>query len=262
MKRILAIITALTVIFSSTACTHINYKGKRLRGSGNLITKMIDVPDYRAITAERTTEVIITDTPSDKIYIKADDNVMPYVVITARNGLLKVTIDPAYNQLESCTVEVRIPDSGKIEALETHSSADIKTTGLVKASDLKLEAHSSGEIEGRFQADKCTIEAHSSADIDIALEAVDVAVEAHSSADVELEGSARTCRASLHSAADLKAARFVVEQYDIQAASAADASINCTGLLKASASSAASIVYTGDCRVDSTTSSAGSIRKR
>lgn len=262
MKRILVIITALAVTFSSVACVNVGKSTRKLSGSGNLITKTIDLPDYTSIVAGRIVDVVITNTSSDKIYIQADDNVMDYVVITSRNGELKCTIDPKINSIQSCKVEIRIPNNGKITRLEANASADITTTGIVTCKDLSIEAHSSADIEGRFRAGKCSIEAHSSADVDIELEADDVTVEAHSSAKVELRGSARSCNASLHSAADFEALRFAVENYEISASSAAAAEVNCSGLLKATASSAGSIEYTGDCRVESQTSSAGSVSKK
>lgn len=262
MKRTLALVAALAAVCTAVACTNINFSKKTLRGSGHIVTKNIALPDYHTVRAERSVDAVIVAGGTDKITVRADDNVMDYVVITARDGVLKLTLDPAINSFSNITVEVRIPDNGRIRKLEAHSSADIKAETLISADELLLEAHSSGDIEGRFRAAKCYVEAHSSADVDIDLEATDALVEAHSSADVTLRGSARTCKAEVHSSGEIDAEHFIVEEYVADAASSGKADIYCTGTLRASASSAGKIRYAGDCRVEAHTSSAGSVSKK
>ncbi|MEG1622495.1 MAG: head GIN domain-containing protein [Alistipes sp.] len=265
MKKTLAILVALGFALQFSACTSQGFQGSQgshqmIKGSKNLITKTIAVPDFSAIQAHQCIQVIIADSLTDRITVKADDNIMDYVVITATNGILDLSIAPKINGLNNVTIEVTVPNNGHINRLEAHSSAGIIAQSLITAPNFEMVSHSSASIKGRFKTTSCSMESHSSSEIDVELNTDKAFINLQSSAEIDINGSARYCKADLSSSSELNAKNFRVENYQITTSSSADADINCTTKLVANASSSSSITYTGGCsQIEFSKSSAASI---
>lgn len=89
MKRILLIAVLLGTMITATtyfvciAAPSVLF-GKGIKGSGNIVTRTIDAPDFDRVDAARAVKVVITDKATDKITIQADDNIMEYVVVGPR----------------------------------------------------------------------------------------------------------------------------------------------------------------------------------
>ena len=65
-----------------------NWGLKKLTGSGKIIEKETTISKYSQIAVCRAVNVIIEDRTDNKVVIKADDNVMEYVVCKVENGKL------------------------------------------------------------------------------------------------------------------------------------------------------------------------------
>ena len=247
MKRILLIAVLLgamitvTTYFVCIAAPSVLF-GKGIKGSGNLITRTIEAPDFDRVEAARAVKVVITDKATDKITIEADDNILDYVVVEAKGGCLTATIDKKINNVSNTNVTITIPANGHIRALDASSASKI-----------------SGDVV--LSADKFSIDASSAAKINVSVKAASCSIEASSAAKITLKGSAAKCSIEMSSASKLSAADFVVTDCSVETSSAAKASINCTGQLNAEASSGSSISYSGDCQASINKSSGGSVRR-
>ena len=130
MKRILIVLFACllagAVLFGIAGITATNlFASGGLRGSGNIVTKRIEAPDFAAIDASRAVKVIVTDALTDEIVIEADDNVMEKVLVESRRGTLFVGIDKSVRRISDYSVTVRVPANGQIRALDASSAAKI-----------------------------------------------------------------------------------------------------------------------------------------
>ena len=123
MKRILLIAVLLGTMITATtyfvciAAPSVLF-GKGIKGSGNIVTRTIDAPDFDRVDAARAVKVVITDKATDKITIQADDNIMEYVVVEAKGGRLTATIDKSVNNVSNADVTVTVPANGRIRALD------------------------------------------------------------------------------------------------------------------------------------------------
>lgn len=94
MKRILLIAVLLGTMITATtyfvciAAPSVLF-GKGIKGSGNIVTRTIDAPDFDRVDAARAVKVVITGKATGKITIEADDNIMEYVVSRPEKGLQK-----------------------------------------------------------------------------------------------------------------------------------------------------------------------------
>ena len=248
MKRILLIAVLLGTMITATtyfvciAAPSVLF-GKGIKGSGNIVTRTIDAPDFDRVDAARAVKVVITGKATGKITIEADDNIMEYVVVEAKGGRLTATIDKSVNNVSNADVTVTVPANGRIRALDASSAARI-------TSDVTLTA------------DKFSIDASSAARIDAAVKSTSCTVAASSASNITLKGSADKCSIDMSSAAKLSAAEFTVADCSVDTSSAAKATVNCTDKLRAEASSGSSIRYTGDCQTSISKSSGGSVSRK
>lgn len=287
MKKFLWIITTLAVVAAaclvSITCFAKPLLGKHvIKASGNIITKEIPVPEFDAINTSRAVKVILTE-QGDKIRIDADDNLMEWVVVEPEEGELQVTINRDIKSINNAHITVTIPVQGRtLRALRASSAAEIRGKEVeLKGADLLVKASSAAEIETSVKAGSCSIDASSAADIDLTIKASSCSIEASSAAEVRADIKTKSCTASASSAAEITlkglteyfesgsssagevdASELTAQRADVTASSGSKTSVNCTDSLKAHASSGAGIRYTGDCRVDATKSSGGSIRNK
>lgn len=267
MKRILLIAVLLGTMITATtyfvciAAPSVLF-GKGIKGSGNIVTRTIDAPDFDRVDAARAVKVVITDKVTDKITVVADDNIMEYVVVEAKGGRLTATIDKSVNNVSNADVTVTVPANGHIRALDASSASRITSDAVLTADKFSIDASSAAKINVAVKSTSCTVAASSAADIDATIETGNCSVEASSASKISLKGSAAKCSIEMSSASKLSAADFVVADCSVDTSSAAKATVNCTGKLRADASSGSSIRYTGDCETSISKSSGGSVSRK
>ena len=264
----------------------INGRGdQRLRGSGNIITESRIVPaDYHTVVTSRAVKVTLENREGTTAIIRADDNVMPYIKIENKNGVLKIKIDDEIRTINSMTAEVRLPKSTNISSLEATSASHIDVDYTIQSAKLYAEASSAADINiSKADVTHCNIHASSAAKVTGAIKATECNINAISAANAKVQILANTCYADASSAADITLAGEAGTLYlkassaaDINALStkalvstSADASsganikVNAGKALTADASSGGTVAYKSDhdVNIHIKKSSGGSVRK-
>lgn len=210
MKRILivlfACLLAAGVLFGIAGITATNlFASGGLRGSGNIVTKRIEAPDFAAIDASRAVKVIVTDALTDEIVIEADDNVMEKVLVESRRGTLFVGIDKSVRRISDHSVTVRVPANGEIRALDASSAAQIICETALEAYEFLIDVSSAAQIEVALKATQCRIDVSSAGELVAALEADSCTADLSSAAKARLSGRSRWCEVDVSSAANFDA---------------------------------------------------------
>ena len=250
--------TLCSVCFASTL------QGKRvIKGNSHIVTKEIPVPEFDAISVSRAIRVILTE-QGDQIRIDANDNLMEWVVVQAEARELRITIDPEIKQVRNVKVTVTVPVGNRtLRLLKASSAAEIQGKEVeIKTSALRVKASSAAEIQTSVKAQSCDIDASSAATVRAEVKAQSCTAGTSSAADIVLKGGTILFEGSSSSAGKINAAELVSTRADVQASSGSDITVTCSEELRARASSGASVRYGGDCRVETTKSSGGSIRKK
>ncbi len=225
----------------SLGSCNVSLNEKRLHGEGEIISKTIPAPEFTAVEVHRTAEVKFVEEPKGQITVSTHQNVMPYVVVTCKSGVLKITIDPAINSTEDIDLKVTVPADGAIERIAVSSAAQVETNGLKVDNALQLQGTSAGTIKGSVKAQSIGINASSAAKVDLEVETNELRANASSAARIALQGTARRIQAQASSSAKIDAKMLAAEEGDIEASSAARIDVRCSKMLKAQSSSAATI---------------------
>ena len=246
-------IWAIAIILGATNCaaTHVSNSvvigneaaaGVRIKGSGVIISKIESISNnYSSIRASRGVKVIMTDTESKVTKIEADDNVMPYVRVYVKDGVLNVHIDNEVKTISNCTVRVTVPANNRISSINAVSAAEVSIQTSLSCGELEINGSSAGEVNFTkpFKADELSLNATSAAEIKFTkAQAKELDVETSSAA--EINGT------------------FNVEECDLSATSAAKIDIELLAVdCYAEASSAAIIKLSGECATMEAEASSG-----
>ena len=256
----------------------------RITGSGNIITRRVNIADFSRIETSRAVHLVVEKRSGREAIIEADDNIMPYVIVEVDGGCLTVSIDNEIKSLNDVTVKVTVPSDGNISAISASSAskvtvqAEIKTPKLmldassaaninITKSDVgtcSIDASSAANVEGAIKADNCVIDMSSASDVNVALLAVKCDVTATSAASATLSGEAGDIEITVSSAAKVDAMDLNARNADVSASSGGSIKIACMKSIDASASSGGSVKYAAKGDLDPElrhTSSGGSVKK-
>lgn len=256
----------------------------RITGSGNIITRSVNIADFSRIETSRAVHLVVEKRSGREAIIEADDNIMPYVIVEVDGGCLNVGIDDDIKSLNNVTVKVTVPSDGNISAISASSASrvtvetEIKTPKLmldassaaninITKSDVgtcSIDASSAANVEGAIKADNCVIDMSSASDVNVALLAVKCDVTATSAASATLSGEAGDIEITVSSAAKVDAMDLNARNADVSASSGGSIKITCMKSIDANASSGGSVKYAAKGDLDSElkhTSSGGSVKK-
>lgn len=256
----------------------------RITGSGNIITRRVNIADFSRIETSRAVHLVVEKRSGREAIIEADDNIMPYVIVEVDGGCLNVGIDDDIKSLNNVTVKVTVPSDGNISAISASSASRVTVETEIKSPKLMLDASSAANInitksdvgtcsidassaanvEGAIKADNCVIDMSSASDVNVALLAVKCDVTATSAASATLSGEAGDIEITVSSAAKVDAMDLNARNADVSASSGGSIKITCMKSIDASASSGGSVKYAAKGDLDSElkhTSSGGSVRK-
>lgn len=256
----------------------------RITGSGNIITRSVNIADFSRIETSRAVHLVVEKRSGREAIIEADDNIMPYVIVEVDGGCLNVGIDDDIKSLNDVTVKVTVPSDGNISAISASSASRVTVETEIKSPKLMLDASSAANInitksdvgtcsidassaanvEGAIKADNCIIDMSSASDVNVALLAVKCDVTATSAASATLSGEAGDIEITVSSAAKVDAMDLNARNADVSASSGGSIKITCMKSIDASASSGGSVKYAAKGDLDSElkhTSSGGSVKK-
>ena len=229
----------------------------RITGSGNIITRSVNIADFSRIETSRAVHLVVEKRSDREAIIEADDNIMPYVIVEVDGGCLNVGIDDDIKSLNNVTVKVTVPSDGNISAISASSASRVTVETEIKSPKLMLDASSAANInitksdvgtcsidassaanvEGAIKADNCVIDMSSASDVNVALLAVKCDVTATSAASATLSGEAGDIEITVSSAAKVDAMDLNARNADVSASSGGSIKITCMKSIDASASS-------------------------
>lgn len=275
---LIGLMTALLMVVAGTT----EAAPKRIKGSGNIVTKTVEVGEFNGITVSRAIDVKLVEGQEGTVVISADDNLIEWVRATISRDALHLTIDDDIRTISDIHVTITVPTDGKLGFLKAMSAAEIQSDVRIVKKEVEIKASSSAEVKADIIAEHCTIEtssageykgevksnlchanASSSAEIEMTLTTQKCYLNASSAAEIAVKGAALGATLNASSAADIQGEHFAVKRCHADASSAGEIAISCLEEFKGNASSAGDIRVYGECKNFSrSTSSGGSITKK
>ncbi|WP_116106476.1 head GIN domain-containing protein [Lewinella sp. IMCC34191] len=216
--------------------------GDRVKGNGDVVTRSRNIDGFTGVKTCCSFKVEVAEGNFD-VRVEAESNLLEFIETEVRGRTLhiKYTEDANFKSTEPIVVYVRLP---RLESIDASSSSRVTGTTPFTGDDLDLDVSSSANIEVEFSGDHVELDASSSGRIDV-------------------KGSARRVTADASSASRIDAGDLRADEADADVSSAANISVHAEKRLRADASSAGSISYSGSpSDIHTDTSSAGKVRGR
>ena len=238
--------------------------------------------NFNEINASKAIRVTVEERTTGNIIVRAPQSVMPYVSLTVKDNTLHATLLPGapVSRNSNIVADVYVPYNGQINEITTRSAARVIVKPTITCNELDLEAESASVIEVTAAAKEVSIEASGASHIkaEVATDELDgefsgasaITLSGHvTDADIEVSG-ASTLRADKLRASELEIecsgaskAYALGVNCTTKASGASHINVECLAQLNATASGASSIVYSGDCVLNTISNTgASSIRKK
>ena len=137
-------ISILVLIITSTNI-NAQFFTKKVKGNGDIVTKTRTVTDYDKIAVAGSFDVALFRGKEGTITIKADENLMEYIITEVKKGTLKIKTKKGYNISTRKTIVVTVPFKN-IDAVSLAGSGDVFSNDVIKSSELKLSIAGSGNL--------------------------------------------------------------------------------------------------------------------
>lgn len=247
-----------TLALALTSCT-----SSRINPSSTFVTFEVATNDVRQIEASGGISVFYTQSPETSVTVKSPDNIVDYVKVEIKDGILNAYLDfGTFNcvSLKRCDVSVYV-NSPILYDISASSSASVSVKDGIKiSSGIDIRASSSSKVMlASFQGAEADIESSSSSNVTIdALTVSELSVESSSSASVDITNiHADAVSAEVNSSASVNLAGLcTVVDFETSSSGRIDASALRAAKGKAEASSSSHIKCSVDKLTQSTSSSA------
>ncbi len=282
MKKIIILgLAAAMALFSTDSYAAEGWFSKKLKANGKKITETrTSAMRFSQIKVSRNIILIVEERTTGDITVTADENIMPYVEMEVHDGVFRANLSNDITLRNgSANIYVRMPYNGKINDIEVSGASSVTVIPRIETQEFKASAHGASVLKVNVKADKFQTKTSGSSNVNITatadevelycsgaskltadVTAGDVYGEVSGASKATLKGKAQNASYESSGASSLDAEDLVTEECTVECSGASIASVNCTSSLKAEASGASKITYTGDCElVNKSTTGASSI---
>jgi len=228
MKTNLKIGIAITYILAvlTSSCTGFNNKTHvKLSGVTKIVTK--EVSAFDKVEVDGAIDLIVNIGNKSEVIIKADSEIMPYIVTNVTDRELKIYNKDVieFNNLKNNKILVTITTPSILE-LESSGACVIKINDL-KTDKLKVSLSGASDLTGSFE---CSV----------------LDIEYSGASDSELRGKVKNCNIELSGASDIKAFDLVANNVKIEGSGSCSVDITVQDSLDVELSGVSELRYKGE----------------
>ncbi len=189
-RPVIAIVTALIILGVGTvnAGGLFSWGGKKIDGSGNLVTQSRDLPVFTAIENSGSADLFITIGEKQSVEVTFDDNLVDIIETEVDGKTLYIGSEKgvSYSASRGCRIEITI---NSLEEIELNGSGDIVIENL-NSERFFYDLSGSGDLVVRGNAGEVEISVKGSGDVNARdLVARDAFVRIMGSGDVEVHAT-------------------------------------------------------------------------
>ena len=238
--------------------------------------------NFNEINASKAIRVTVEERTTGNIIVRAPQSVMPYVSLAVKDNTLHATLlsGAPVSRNSNIVADIYVPYNGQINEITTRSAARVIVKPTITCNELDLEAESASLIEVSAAAKEVSIEASGASHIKAEVATDELDCEFSGASGITLSGHVTDADIEVSGASTLRAEKLRASKMELECSGASKAyalGVNCTtkasgashinveclAQLNATASGVSSIVYSGDCVLNTTSNTgASSIRKK
>jgi hypothetical protein len=213
-----------------------------LRGSGNLVTRQVDLPGFDRLDVGHGFDIEVRQAEAFSVELRVDDNVVDHVKAEVEGTTLRLGLKSAFYTTLNVTLQATVT-MPKLGGLSLHGGADGSITGFRSSEPFTLEASGGSDLVGDVEAGDVKCEVSGGSDITLTGSGGDLDLEVSGGGDADLSG-------------------FAVGDAKVLSSGGGGATVNASGRLDVEASGGGTVYYLGSPTLGNINTSGGSSVKR
>jgi hypothetical protein len=212
---------------------------EKIKGSGTLITQERPLNNFTNIQANGCYNLVITQDTFQKVVIKTDDNIMPYIKTEVSKGELKIFFSDRFRHYSPTSITVYI-SSSLIEDIGLAGSGTIRSTNQLKSKRPHYSVSGSGSIN-----------------LSVIAETIETSVAG--SGNIELKGSASSVKYNISGSGNINAIALTCPDVKVKISGSGDCFVNAGTSLDVNISGSGRVQYKGAPRITQSMSGSGKV---
>jgi hypothetical protein len=210
-------------------------------GSGQVVTEDRTVPEFQSVSLSMPAVVTIRDDGAPALQVTADDNVLPLISTTVRNGELSLAYTrPCVRPTSAVQISA---GADTINGLSILGTGDIRTEGVITGTNLKASITGTGSM-------------------DLAAEVSRLESSITGTGTTVLTGTADDLVISIPGAGTVDASKLTARRVTVEILGSGNALVDVSESLSVKIMGSGSVVYTGNPgTIEQSITGSGSIRK-
>jgi uncharacterized protein with beta-barrel porin domain len=236
-------IRTISLFFLMTGLLTINSCNLRcLRGNGDVTSETRDVSNFSELEISSALKVVYTQSPTYKVEVIADDNLIGYITTEVHGNELQVDIKNrrCFNKVTKAEIHISAPS---IEKIDISGASEFESTNTMSPGNLSLKASGASRVSLSSQTTGFT-------------------GEISGASEIEVSGSSNTLYIDESGASVFNAGSLLTKTATIELSGASSATVNVKNSLNAELSGASNLEYYGSPTVSSSTSGSSTINKK
>lgn len=225
--------TAVVAALTLSSC------GKKLEGSGNVISQTRVVPNFTDIQADGSYDVVITQDSVQQVVVKTDDNIMPEVKTEVTNGTLRIYFADHHRNYDPTVMTVYI-SSSLIDDVNLSGSGSITSTNQLITPSPKYSISGSGNMN-------------------LSIQSQSVETNISGSGNVDMSGTAPVAHHTISGSGNIGALNLNSDDVHITISGSGDAYVHANTSLDVTISGSGKVRYTGNPQVTTHISGSGNV---
>ena len=242
-KTIMRTIITLLVLLTISIQTQGQISSKKIKGDGNQTTITRNVSDFEKIGVSGSFDVELIKGAEGEITIKADANLMEYIVTEVKKGKLQIKTKKGIQIKQSKKIKITVTFES-MNAIALAGSGNIHSSDLIESKELKLSLAGSGNM-------------------DLKVDTGDLKSSIAGSGNINLSGNSDELSCSIAGSGNVKGYELKANKTSVSIAGSGNVEVNAVEEIHASIAGSGSVFYSGNPTVQKAKSvGSGSILKK
>ena len=157
----MTLLSLVILAYLSSSCIFI---GPPIKGNGNVVEEKRKAVKFDQVKASRGMNVYITQGNENEVIVKADENLLEYIVTEVEGRTLKVSATRSIGKATSKKVLVTVRDLKEIEAV---AGSNVFSNGVLNSENLKLQGSAGSNIKVDVKAENLTVSSSAGSNVKI-----------------------------------------------------------------------------------------------
>ncbi len=280
MKNVKLPVLAALIIISLLATSQTFANFSRAKGNTSVTTQTRTTKPFSAISISCSADVFISQGNSEKITVKADENIIDQITTNVNGDVLEIDIRGSIRNVEVMEIYVTVKN---LEKVAINGSGDVKSENTIEGIDFAVNINGSGDVALGLNVKSLVTRINGSGDVKISgvqgnfdlkvggsgdfvgenlrLELCEIDV--NGSGDVKLSGTANTVKIRQSASGNVNLFNLPAENVEARTNGSGDVVVFVNGSLTANLGGSGDITYKGEPKnVDVSATGSGEVYHR